>query len=294
MNGDAITNELEQHLLFQKSLVDDDAGAEKINRYLRLLNDEQTGEKLSDPTDDYIRSVFRLVLDEKFDPWAIDLRDFVRVYSQKVTASKFDIIVAGKLVLMAWKVLKMQTDATKTVSEQADGESCDFGFDYDPEIFAEGEEPLHVPDIQLRGVYRRAPTRPVTMLELLDAFDEAREEIEVATERERVRLELQAKEPKKFRNDAHDEVDKNEIDRVWDRIQKIGTGAFAMSELFTSDISANIEVFLSVLELVRVGKLAVWQDELPYGEVMMEIKVDWMSGIVEDAQQTAVVKEATL
>ena len=56
----------------------------------------------------------------------------------------------------------------------------------------------------------------------------------------------------------------------------------------------NIAVFLSVLQLVRNGKLNIWQNELPYGDIMVEIKVDWMSGKLEDADVAVKVPEAVV
>ena len=114
MNGGTTNETLEQHLLFHKALIDDNVASEKIDRYLNILNEAPDCERMQDPVDESIRTVFRLVLEQDFDPWSIDLREFVRTYTAKVNSNnKFDIIVAGKLVLMAWKVLRMQTDATK-------------------------------------------------------------------------------------------------------------------------------------------------------------------------------------
>ena len=59
-------------------------------------------------------------------------------------------------------------------------------------------------------------------------------------------------------------------------------------------IGYNITVFLSVLQLVRDGKLTIWQNELPYGDIMVEIKVDWMSGKLEDADVAVKVPEAVV
>ncbi|MBQ5483167.1 MAG: hypothetical protein IIT75_02270, partial [Candidatus Methanomethylophilus sp.] len=47
-----------------------------------------------------------------------------------------------------------------------------------------------------------------------------------------------------------------------------------MEVLFYSDIKEeNISVFVSVLHLVRDGKLDVFQETLPYGEIMVQIKL---------------------
>lgn len=292
MNG--TTNEtLEQHLMFHKALIDDNCKSEKIDKYLKILKEEPDCERMQDPVDESIRTVFRLVLDEGLDPWSIDLREFVRTYSAKVNATvRLDIIVAGKLVLMAWKVLRMQTDVTRMESDRPDDEIYDMeDFPY----FTDFEEPtLYIPGISLRETYARTPQRPVTMLELLDAFEEAREEINASIERERVREQLRAKEPKVFDNKAHKEVSESDVEAVWQRIQRIGTGAFSLTDLFVPNIDDNITVFLSVLQLVRDGKISIWQNELPYGDVMVEIKVDWISGRLEDAEVPAKVPEAVI
>ena len=292
MNGGTTNETLEQHLLFHKALIDDNVASEKIDRYLNILNEAPDCERMQDPVDESIRTVFRLVLEQDFDPWSIDLREFVKTYTAKVnSANKFDIIVAGKLVLMAWKVLRMQTDATKMESDRK----------YDPFEFEELEEEivdyeptLYVPGITLRETYARTPERPVTMMELLDAFEEAREEIIASVERERVRQELKAKEPKVFDNKAHKEVSESDVEAVWQQIQRIGTGAFSITELFVPNVDDNIAVFLSVLQLVRNGKLNIWQNELPYGDIMVEIKVDWMAGKLEDADVAVKVPEAVV
>ncbi len=292
MNGGTTNETLEQHLLFHKALIDDNVASEKIDRYLNILNEAPDCERMQDPVDESIRTVFRLVLEQDFDPWSIDLREFVRTYTAKVnSANKFDIIVAGKLVLMAWKVLRMQTDATKMESDRTDDP---FEFEDFEEEIVDYEPTLYVPGITLRETYARTPERPVTMMELLDAFEEAREEIIASVERERIRQELKAKEPKTFDNKAHKEVSESDVEAVWQQIQRIGTGAFSLTELFVPNVDDNIAVFLSVLQLVRDGKLNIWQNELPYGDIMVEIKVDWMSGKLEDADVAVKVPEAVV
>ncbi len=292
MNGGTTNETLEQHLLFHKALIDDNVASEKIDRYLSILNEAPDCERMQDPIDESIRTVFRLVLEQDFDPWSIDLREFVKTYTAKVnSANRFDIIVAGKLILMAWKVLRMQTDAAKL---ESDGPAEPFEFEDFEDIEADYEPTLYVPGISLRETYARTPQRPVTMIELLDAFEEARDEIIASVERERVRQELKAKEPKVFDNKAHKEVSESDVEAVWQRIQRIGTGAFSITELFVPNIDDNITVFLSVLQLVRDGKLSIWQNELPYGDIMVEIKVDWMSGKLEDADVAVKVPEAVV
>jgi len=292
MSGDVVG--IEQHLLYHKALIDDSVDAERIDRYLQILQDERDHERMQDDTDESIRTVFRLVLDEDFDPWAIDLKEFVRTYSKKVKSNKFDIMVAGRLFLMAWKVLRMQSDATKLESDRNSfDDDFDFGFECDPDFFMEEEPSLDAPMIDLVGLYSRSPVRSVTMVELLDAFNEAEEEMRMAEAKEATRLKLKSQIPK-FDNKAHKEIDESDVNRVWERIRNIGTGAFALSELYTDDMDNNITVFWSALQLVRNGKLTIWQDELPYGEIMIDMVVDWASAKLEDSEETVKVTETVV
>ena len=276
MDGNTRMEELEQHLLFHRALADDEESLRRIGGYMDILSQAESGERLQDPVDESIRAVFSLVLENGIDPWEIDLSEFVRMYEDKVSTNRFDMIVAGKLLLMAWRILRMQSDCTRVRSEppvEPVFEEPDDQFFYDD---------LFVPDVPFREAYAREPVRPVTMYELIDAFEDARKEIEIQRERERVRAELRAKEPKRFENKAHEEDDEQDIEAVWKRIEKLGTGQISIRDLYTGDLGENLTVFVSVLHLVRDGRLAVWQDDLPSGEIWLEIKTEWTSGTLED------------
>jgi len=283
MGWDAANEGIMNHLMFHKALIDDNVGSEKLDRYMRIL-EEDVGETMPDPVDESIRSVFRLALEHDFDPWSIDLSEFVRLYTKKVADHGIDIIIAGKLIHMAWRVLRMQSDATLQESERGEQEILDWGFDIDADFFEEKED-LFVPSIMLQEAFHRSPTRAVTMLELIDAFEEAREDIEIMQEREVLRQQLINKEPKPFDNKAHEEDDKKEVERVWRRIQRFGTGELAISDLFTNDVKENITIFVAVLHLVRDGLLAINQYEMPYGQIFVEIKMDYALGKIEDQVQ---------
>ena len=278
MDGNVRIEELEQHLLFHKALADDEESLRRLGGYMDILSRAESGERLQDPVDESIRAVFSLVLENGMDPWEIDLSQFVRMYEAKVSSDSFDMIVAGKLLLMAWRILRMQSESTRERSEppaEPVFEEVDDSFFYD-------DEPMYVPEVSFREAYQREPVRPVTMYELIDAFEDARKEIEIQRERERVRAELKAKEPKTFQNKAHEEDDEQDIEAVWKRIEKLGTGQISIRDLYTGSLDENLTVFVSVLHLVRDGRLAVWQDDLPYG---IEIKTEWTSGTIEDSPE---------
>ena len=281
MDGNTRIEELEQHLLFHRALADDDESLRRLGGYMDILSRAESGERLQDPVDESIRAVFSLVLENGMDPWEIDLSQFVRMYEAKVSSDSFDMIVAGKLLLMAWRILRMQSESTRERSEppvEVFEEEVDDSFFYD-------DEPMYVPEVSFREAYQREPVRPVTMYELIDAFEDARKEIEIQRERERVRAELRAKEPKTFQNKAHEEDDEQDIEAVWKRIEKLGTGQISIHDLYTGSLDENLTVFVSVLHLVRDGRLAVWQDDLPNGEIYIEIKTEWTSGTIEDSPE---------
>ena len=272
---------MDGNVLFHKALADDEESLRRLGGYMDILSRAESGERLQDPVDESIRAVFSLVLENGMDPWEIDLSQFVRMYEAKVSSDSFDMIVAGKLLLMAWRILRMQSESTRERSEppaEPVFEEVDDSFFYD-------DEPMYVPEVSFREAYQREPVRPVTMYELIDAFEDARKEIEIQRERERVRAELKAKEPKTFQNKAHEEDDEQDIEAVWKRIEKLGTGQISIRDLYTGSLDENLTVFVSVLHLVRDGRLAVWQDDLPYGEIYIEIKTEWTSGTIEDSPE---------
>ena len=133
MDANAQMELMEQHLLFHKAMAEDEESFKRINGYLEVLHEENTGEQLSDSVDESIRSVFSLVLEKGMDPWAINLEEFARLYSEKVSSNRFDMLVAGRLLLMAWKILNLQSQETRMTAEPpAEEEVVDLAdFDFD-------------------------------------------------------------------------------------------------------------------------------------------------------------------
>ena len=260
--------DLEQHLLFHKSIADDEETYRKIESYMEILSQTGSGEKLSDPVDESIRSVFSLVLEKGLDPWEIDLSEFAKLYSDKVRLGDFDMIVAGKLLFMAWKILKLQSDSARERSEPPPEP------EYEPEDepYYEEYEPLPVPDVDFKGAFRREPVRPVTVLELIDAFEDVRKEMEIFKERERVREAIISKtKSNKFDNKAHEEDDEKTVEAVWAKIAATGLPEMNIRALYGPDLNDNLSVFISLLHLVRDGFIDIMQTEYPGGEIRLVI-----------------------
>ncbi|MDD2626845.1 MAG: chromosome segregation protein ScpA [Candidatus Methanomethylophilus sp.] len=262
------TESLEQHLLFQKALAEDAQTLGRVNGYLDILRHAAAGERLADPVDESIRAVFSLVLEKGLDPWAIDLEEFVRLYSAKVADGRFDMIVAGRLLLMAWEILNLQSAATCRAADPPAPEVIDEDFD-----FAD-EDPMVVPDVAFTRAYARDEARPVTVMDLLDAFEDARQEAETARARAAAGAKLKAKEPRVFDNKAHDEDDEQAVERVWQRIRAGGAGPQRLTVFYDDSLKDDITVFVAVLHLVRDGRLDVSQETLPYGDIIITVRSD--------------------
>ncbi len=269
MDGINRYEEIEQHLLFHKALSDDSESFDRINGYMDILSHAEGGERLEDPVDESIRSIFSLAVEGRIDPWAIDISEFARIYTNKVSEDRFDMIVSGKLLLMAWKVLRLQSEVTRERSEPQEPE-----LEIPDDFFFEEDEGLFVPQVAFKEAYAREPIRKVTMYELIDAFEEARNEMAVQMERERVRKAIKEKEPRKFENKAHDEDDKEDVQAVWNSVKRLGTGEICINELYTSDLIHNLTVFIAVLHLTRDGRLDIRQENLPLGEIVIEMLID--------------------
>src|SRR4030043_207185 len=89
-----ISNEVINHLLFHKALLDEQQDASRINEYITMLQQTYKGEHLSieDPFDRSIALAFELVLNNQFNPWGIDLVSFSTLYIKRAKEAKINLI----------------------------------------------------------------------------------------------------------------------------------------------------------------------------------------------------------
>lgn len=259
---------MEQHLLFHKALAEDEESLNKINGYLALLRNETSGEKLSDQVDESIRAVFSLVLEKGIDPWEINLEEFAKMYSAKILNNRFDMLVAGRLLLMAWKILNLQSQETRMSAEYVEEPSIEEG-----DFLFSDEDQLVIPDVVIGRTYSHTDPRSVTMIDLLDAFEEARADIEKFNAAQETIIKIRNKAPApKFDNKAHREDDEQVVENVYQMIYSMGMDPMPITEFYNNDKEHNISVFVAVLHLVRDGKLEVSQETLPYSEILVQIR----------------------
>ncbi|MCA1814215.1 MAG: hypothetical protein LC624_09740, partial [Halobacteriales archaeon] len=111
-----------QHLLFHKSLLSEDGDGARINNYLAMVKASKEGAHLVmvNPFDKAIAIAFQLVMEKHLDPWRLDLVQFTEMYLKHVRkGGEVDLITAGRLIFMAWTVLKLQSDEALLHAEQS-------------------------------------------------------------------------------------------------------------------------------------------------------------------------------
>ncbi len=298
------TQDVLNHLMFQKSIIEDDAASNREARlegYIRMVNDMGRGTQMpsDDPFEKGVGMVFELVVEQKLNPWDINLIEFSKMYLSRVKkATELNLIVAGKLVYMAWEILKMQSeqvlvrvDRPEQVEMMFEGWDADhLDLFVDPFELGSGEALLHNEEMPINEKVRRRADRPVTLIDLLDAFEEAKKESDI---RQELNKFMQKYKRPDFDDKAHKESLEDDIAVIWERIQKFGNGAVALSDLYSGTKEDRVTSFISVLFLARMGKVSIWQEKIPFGEIFLEVKVPWDIAQLEDASAVENVKVET-
>ena len=289
------------HLMFQKSLIDDepqDDRESRIGSYVRTVEEIQRGTLMpsEDPFERSVALVFELVVQQRFDPWDINLIEFSKLYLAKIRkADEVNLVIAGKIVYMAWEILKLQSEQAlrraekpETVEVMFDGwEPESFDLFVDPFELGSGEALLYAEEMPIDEKVRRKSDRPVTLIDLLDAFDEAKKESDIR--KELAKFMQKYKRPD-FDDKAHKESLEDDIASVWERLQRCGNGPIPIGDLYTSGKEDRVTVFVAALFLAKMGKISVWQEEVPFGMIFVEAKVPWDIVQLEDASALATVQ----
>ena len=263
-------HEITEHLMYYKALLDEDID---VDYYIHMAQSLEDGIHITakNPVDKAIAIVFELVMDEKLDPWKIDLVKFTKLYMERVKKEKdIDFIIAGKIIYMAWNILMRKSeDILDEVEREIYYVDSEF-FDIDVSPFESYEEEIIdlEPDIEIREPVRREEERPVSLMELIQAINEARREVEMKKKQRKIREKF------KFNLDekVHREDLEEEIKEVWTRLSEVNGDEIPLSLLYDGTREDFIKVFLSLLFLERFKKVEL-QQEVPYGEINIRILV---------------------
>ena len=281
-----LDNDVINHLLFHKALIDENNDMTRINQYLEMAQAAASGQTTSieNPFDRSVYLAFDLVLNQHMNPWDIDLVGFSTMYLKRAKKEKIDLLTAGKIIYMAWRVLRMQSDHL-VVNMETKEEELDQGFGWEDiptstwlandDEYSYTNLLMKMPQSPLDEPVRRDSTRKVTLIELLSAFDEARKESEqyqlLDHLREEERILLQQKARKKMKGSAHEDHLEEDVASVWERICQFPGKSMNFTELCEVDSAEErIKTFISILFLAYENKIVVHQQKFPYGEIFIK------------------------
>ncbi len=273
------------HLLFHKSLISEDDDSERIDRYLHMVEEIDKGMHIvvDDPFEKSIAAAFELVIEHMFDPWDINLREFTKMYLKQVRRDGYvNFVVAGKLVFMAWSILKLQSEEVLVWAEPPKQEEETFFSDWelDPALYQEPEDldythaVLNRPSPPIHDPVRTDNKRPVTLIELVDAFDEARKEAELQMKINQMRDRARTERVPCFSDKVHREDLNEDIALTWRRLCEFDGKPVPLKDLCNGDIWDRVTVFVSVLFLAGMSKVRIWQRKFPYGDIMIKRLTD--------------------
>ncbi len=280
-----IDNNVISHLLFHKSLIDEQDDASRINYYVDMLQKTHEGDHISmtNPFDRSIAIAFELVMNQHLNPWDLDLVSFSTLYLNRAREEEIDLITAGRIILMAWKILRLQSDDLMVSLQERDEPVDEFDWDdmtsamwlSDDDGYSYTNLLLNLPESPLEEPVRREAKRKVTLIELLDAFDQARNEAEQYQHLEMRRREEQRRlkqaSRKRMIGTAHEDNLEEDIKEIWKKIKHLDKTQLTLQELCQgSNRETLIKTLISVLFLAYDNKIKVYQQRFPYGKIFIK------------------------
>ena len=269
--------------------------------------EESEYQSLDDPFDRSVALVLSLVKDQELNPWDVDLSTFLKVFTKRVRleSDKLNLPACGRLIRMSWEVLNQQAivlfDRVQDMDQEEEWEDeIDFGWesDYDDQDFLfttsilEGQVDDILPSLFDERI-RRDEGRPVTLGELLSAFKDAAEDAEELKIREENRLAHQAELGEYLNNVGgrmHNEDLEGDISRCWNALRNT-CKKYNSKKVKVIDVmnelglileqengktpegygeEAKVASFIASLFLTHRGYALISQDEVPYGDIMLE------------------------
>jgi len=285
-----IDDDVINHLMFHKSLIDENDDAKRINYYVDMLQMANEGAHISikNQFDRSISVAFELVMQQQLNPWDIDLVSFSTMYLKRAKEEKIDLMTAGRMIYMAWKVLKLQSNDLVVSIESVEEEGEPFGWgDIPTGMWNENDDGysytnliMKMPKPPINEPIRRNAKRKVTLIELLDAFGQAKKESEeyqlIDQQRQAERLRLSEKARKRMIGTAHEDHIEDDVEALWKKIKNFpGKKTMSLFELCENgEREEVIKTLMSVLFLVHDNKIRVYQKQFPYGKIYIKNNVN--------------------
>jgi segregation and condensation protein A len=297
---------IKDHILFHKALISEAEDYYKLDQYMDIVEQLEHGMSIAfpDPFDRAIAITFELAIKHEFDPWDIDLETFAGEYLKHVKKNNdLDLVTAGRIILMAWKILKMQSDKVledaqkvKEIEEEElwhepDGDwfTNDEDFEFTTAVISNPSPPIH------EMVWHKG-TRRVSLMELIGALEEAKQESElhkILTERRAEERDRQKKNRKQnIGHKLHQENLQEDIEMIYTRISKFNGHPIPLSDIHTSDLEDKITTLVSSLFLAHSKKINVWQRKFPFGQIFVKNLNNYNLNEAEHRRQEQNLEEA--
>jgi len=253
--------EIIAHILKNKGLLHNERN---IQHYIEMIEKRVY---IENPFDRAIAILFELVIENEIDPMNVDLISFSDLYMKKVKSDKeINLFVAGKIILMAWKILRLQSEIIIENIERKEVEVDIPDWYGDDELFYYTQKIIN-DEIPLDAKIRRAPSVRVTIFDLINAFEEAKKEI--------VKKEKNKKPNKNnqtfTREHLHKEDIEEDIKKLMKKLSKLNGEAVPLKNLYSSK-NDIVSVLLPLLFLAKDEKIDIWQENFPFGEIYIRMK----------------------
>ncbi|MCD6512469.1 MAG: hypothetical protein J7K61_02570 [Thermoplasmata archaeon] len=257
--------EIIEHIINQKDML---YRKENIQKYIDMVEKKIF---IRDTFDRAIASIFELVIEKQINPKEIDLTTFSHIYLEKIEREGINLGVAGKILLLAWKILKMQSEEIIRDMEMREEDENNY-IDDIPDWYGDDDafnftRKVIENDIPIMPKIRRNTPRKITLVELINAFEEAKEEMK---HRKRKRKTRKIISPSTIGEHAHKEDIEKDLSYVMKKISKLNGKAVPLKSI--SDGRNMISILLPVLFLAKEGVLEIWQENFPYGDIYIRVK----------------------
>ena len=258
---------------------------------------------LMEPFDRSVALVFQMFQSSDLDPWDVDLSSFIEMFNQRIkTAENIDLPSCGRLIRMAWAILRNQSSTLIERQERAldfdEDETWDFDGGWEAEFADEdynfslgvmtGAADEALPSI-FEGRIHRDEGRPVTLGELLLGLKDASRLAEEQRIRERIakeRRDANEKARARFSGSLHVEDLEGDLKRTWTSLKSKSSGDGAVSlrevadDLNATSLSqgiaeeeaqaeAQVTAFVSTLFLTNRGYVGLTQEGGDDGKILL-------------------------
>ena len=274
-----------------------------LDRLMELCTLEEAEHQfLIDPFDRSVALVFQMFHSSDLDPWDVDLSSFIEMFNERIeTAENIDLPSCGRMIRMAWSILRGQASSLIERQERAmdpeeetewefeagwEAEFDDADYNFSVGIMT-GAADESLPSM-FEGRIHRDEGRPVTLGELLLGLKDASRIAEEQRTREKIakeRREAHDRERARFSGSLHVEDLEGDLKRTWEALksrsmksESVGLGDVAEELIRNSKpgmgaeeakTESQVTAFVSSLFLTNRGYISLDQEGGYNGRILL-------------------------